>query len=243
MTDSTSKQLLGPSRWLRFRSRVVDRVVALAALAVGAPVIAVLAAAVRRRDGPPGLITLDRMGEGGVPFAMWKVRTMRVTAPGGSAGGSVITAGSDPRVTATGRWLRRWRLDELPQLINVARGEMALLGPRPETPSLVDHSDLAWAATLAARPGITGPTQLAVEAWEAQSLCGEDHEDRYRDEILPVKLAIDRWYVESASPLLDLAVVASMIERFAMGRAETAVQRTVRRAVPAARAVPVGPKA
>jgi len=228
----------GRSRWLAFRVVVVDRVVALALLPILGPVMAVLAWLVRREDGPPSFIALDRVGEGGRTFRMWKLRSMSIGGVGGTAGGAVITSVSDDRITRIGRHLRRWRLDELPQVANVLRGDMGLLGPRPETPTLVDRSDSMWDAVLAIRPGITGPTQLVVERWEAASLDEGSQEDRYRDVILPVKLAVDRWYVEQSSPLVDLAVAWSMVQRFVLGRAETVVERTVRTHVPAAREVP-----
>lgn len=229
------------SGWLRVRAGYLDRVSAAVALACTAPVIAMLAGLVWRRDGPPAFVKLERVGAEGVPFAMWKLRSMRSERPGGGADGASITARGDARITPTGLWLRRWRLDELPQLLNVVRGEMALLGPRPETSSHVDIEDPSWRAVLAARPGITGPTQLVVEAWEASALGGEDHEGRYRADILPVKLAIDRWYVECATPTLDLIVLVSMVERFLLGRPETRVQSVVRRAVPSAAGIPVEP--
>lgn len=239
MTVHARVNLGGPSPWLRRRCRYVDRVLAALLVPVLGPLIATLAWVVRRRDGPPAMVALDRVGRGGATFGMWKLRTMRATAADGSAGGAVITAGADVRVTEVGHQLRRWRLDELPQLVNVIQGHMALLGPRPETPSLVDPSDPGWAAVLAVPPGITGPTQLVVEAWEAASLDGEGHEDRYRRDILPVKLAVDRWYVEQASPWIDVMVAASMVQRFVLGRADTWVQRRVRREVPETIEVPV----
>jgi len=228
----------GRSRWLALRVVIVDRLVALALLPILGPVMAVLAWLVRREDGPPSFIALDRVGEGGRTFRMWKLRSMSAGGAGGSAGGAVITSVTDDRITSIGRHLRRWRLDELPQLANVLRGDMGLLGPRPETPTLVDRTDPMWDAVLAVRPGITGPTQLVVERWEAASLDEGSQEDRYRDTILPVKLAVDRWYVEQASPVLDLAVAWSMVQRFVLGRSETLVERMVRARVPAARKVP-----
>jgi len=163
---------------------------------------------------------------------------MRAEASDGRALGAVLTAADDDRVTPTGRTLRRWRADELPQLINVVRGEMSLVGPRPETPSLVDLADPSWPAVLQVAPGITGPTQLVVEQWEVAPLTAGSHEDRYRDEILPVKLAVDEWYVRSATPLLDLQIAWSMVERFVLGRTDTSVQARVRREVPEAARVP-----
>lgn len=230
----------GPTTWLRLRVAVIDRLVALVLLPVLAPLLAVIAWRIRRSDGPPVVIGLERIGRGGRPFRMWKFRTMRAEAPGGSAGGAVITAVGDDRVTPLGHRLRRYRADELPQLVNIVRGEMAFVGPRPETPSLVDPDDPSWAAVLAARPAITGPTQLVMEHWEASSLAAGSQEERYRHEILPVKLAVDRWYLEHAGIGTDLQVAWSMVQRFALGRPETSVQARVRREVPEVAVVPRG---
>ncbi len=230
----------GPSRWMGLRSVVLDRLVALVLLPVLAPVIAVLAWRVRRGDGGSALIGLPRIGRSGATFTMWKLRSMRISRPDGAAGGSVITAKDDDRVTPIGARLRRWRLDELPQVWNVCRGDMVFLGPRPETPTMVDVDDPRWRAVLRARPGITGPTQLLVERWEAAVLTSDAAAHRYEHEILPVKLAVDRWYVEHATPAIDVAVAWSMLQRFVLGRSETWVDRIVRDQVPEARAVGAG---
>jgi lipopolysaccharide/colanic/teichoic acid biosynthesis glycosyltransferase len=165
---------------------------------------------------------------------MWKLRTMR---PAG-AGGATITSGDDDRITPIGRRLRHYRLDELPNLVNVVAGQMALIGPRPETPGMVDATDPRWRQVLAARPAIAGPTQLVCADWEADELRTGDAEDVYRHKILPVKLAIDAWYVEHASPRIDAEVLVALVQRFALGRAETVVHRRVWRSVPAAAVVP-----
>ncbi len=228
-----------PTAWLRFRVAVLDRVAAVVLLPVLGPAIGVLAAWVHRREGRPMFVGLDRVGAGGRIFRMWKIRSMSAARDDGSAGGSVITASTDRRVTATGELLRRWRLDELPQVLNVLRGDMGLLGPRPETPSLVASGDPEWEAVLAVRPGVAGPTQLLVDRWEASVLAEGDAEDRYREDVLPVKLAADRWYVEHASPAIDLRVLWSMVQRFGLGRDRTTVEAVLRAAVPEAAAVPV----
>jgi lipopolysaccharide/colanic/teichoic acid biosynthesis glycosyltransferase len=217
---------------------VIDRVVALVLVPLLAPIIGVLGWQVRRGAGGPPLIGLPRVGRDGAAFTMWKLRSMRSERADGSSGGAAITAADDDRITPVGAMMRRWRLDELPQVWNVLRGEMGLLGPRPETPALVDHDDPRWARVLAARPGITGPTQLVVERWESERLQDGSQEDVYRSEILPVKLAIDAWYVEQGTVLTDLQVGWSMLERFVLHRSDTWVGRVVRDAVPEARLVP-----
>jgi lipopolysaccharide/colanic/teichoic acid biosynthesis glycosyltransferase len=155
------------SRWLPVRWWI-DRLVAAVLQVALVPVLAAVGAAVRRGDGGPALVRVPRVGRDNRPFGMWKVRTMVANGPGGLAGGPPITSGDDDRLTPVGRRLRHYRLDEPPQLLNVAAGEMAMIGPRPETPTLVDVGDPAWRRVLAAKPGIAGPTQLIVHDWESR---------------------------------------------------------------------------
>ena len=226
------------SGWLRLRTSLLDRLAALVLLPVLGPPIALLAWLVRRREGPPAFVALDRVGARGTVFRMWKLRSMRAEAPDGTAVGSAITGASDDRITPTGAWMRRWRIDELPQLWNVLRGDMGLLGPRPETPTMVDMADPRWREVLSVRPGVAGPTQLVIERWEAETLTGDDPTVRYEREVLPVKLAIDAWYVGGATLWTDLRVGWSMVQRFLLHRDEVTIERTVRAALPEARSIP-----
>jgi lipopolysaccharide/colanic/teichoic acid biosynthesis glycosyltransferase len=197
------------TRWLQLRVRA-DRLVAAALLVVVAPIV-VAAAAVVRLGGAPVLVAVPRVGSSGATFAMWKLRTMRADGPDGLAGGPTLSIGeTDVRVTAVGRRLRRWRLDELPNLVNVVRGEMALIGPRPETPDMVDIGDERWATVLTAPPGLVGPSQLLVEAWEMAVLAASGT-GAYEDQILPVKLAIDSWYVRNATAATDLLILRALV--------------------------------
>ncbi len=226
------------SRWLRIRI-VLDRVIAAVVLVVVSPLIAALACLIRGTSSGSGIVALIRIGRYGRSFRMWKLRTMRATAPDGSADGAAITSSDDSRVTPIGTYLRRWRLDELPQLWNVIRGEMALLGPRPEVAEYVDLADDRWREVLAAPPGIAGPTQLAVADWEAAVLLTQAADGIYRNEILPVKLAIDAWYVGEASPIADAELALSLVQRFVMGRGQTLIHDRIARAVPSTLAVPM----
>ena len=216
--------------WLRART-AVDRALAVALAVVAGPVVGVLAIVIRCYDGKPSLVRLTRVGQAGKHFDMWKLRTMRVDGAAGQAGGAPIASRDDERVTPVGRRLRRWRLDELPQLFNVVSGEMALLGPRPETPEYVDLADDRWQRVLQARPGIAGPTQLAIHEVEAEAIRTEDGEDLYLDVILPAKLRIDYWYVEQASPFIDLLVVVSLVQRFLLRRDVLILDAVIRRHV------------
>jgi lipopolysaccharide/colanic/teichoic acid biosynthesis glycosyltransferase len=186
-------------------SRVLDVLVAVVGLVLLAPAAALagLFVAVESRGGVFHRAT--RMGRAGRRFTMWKLRTMRAVAHGSV--GARITACDDVRVTRVGRVLRRLHLDEWPQLVNVIRGEMSLVGPRPEDPALVDLDDPRWGRVLSVRPGITGPTQLEFAPREAVQLSACDAEATYRREILPAKLASDVGYVESRSLLVDIGVL------------------------------------
>ena len=199
-----------------------------------APVVGVLALLIRRHDGGPPLIRVTRVGRSGRPVRMWKLRSMRADRPDGSADGSALTGELDRRITPIGRRLRAYHLDELPQLWNVARGEMLLLGPRPEAPEFVDHGCPQWAEILSVPPGIAGPTQVIVSDWERTCIADDDDGDCYRRDVLPVKLAIDRWYLRSASPTNDLLVGVTLLRRFLPGTESWTLKRRVFSEVPEA---------
>lgn len=222
------------TRWLRVRWRF-DRALALALSVLSAPVAGGLWLLVRVVDGPPAIVRLPRVGQGGVEFDMSKFRSMTVRTAAGHSGGSALTMGADPRVTNLGRRLRHFRLDELPQLANVVRGEMALLGPRPETPVYVDLDDPRWQAVVQAVPGIAGPTQVLIHDFEAGLAIGDLK--RYEAEMVPVKLAIDQWYLTHASPFIDALVLWALLERFAARRSTTALHRRLEREVPEVKAL------
>jgi len=226
------------SRWLSFRGRI-DRPVALILQLLLAPVLGVVMAVVRVIDGSPSIVRVRRVGRRSRSFRMFKVRTMTEFEASGPANSVALAGSGDARITALGRRLRRCRLDELPQLVNVVRGEMALIGPRPEAPEFVDDDCAAWRCVLEARPGIAGPTQLMVHGWEAHVLNGLAAEQDYRRLVLPVKLAIDGWYVDHASPWIDALVVAALLRHVVGGPRDTALAERVRRAVPESNAIPV----
>ena len=181
--------------------RVLDVVLSLAGLLVLWPLALVAAIAVVATSRGGAFHAAERVGRSGTRFTMWKFRTMRV------AGGARITAANDARITGVGRVLRRLHLDEWPQLWNVLRGDMSLVGPRPEDPAMVDLGDSRWQRVLSVRPGITGPTQLEFSAREARELPAEDPETHYLSEILPAKLASDLGYVDDRTVVGDVAVL------------------------------------
>jgi lipopolysaccharide/colanic/teichoic acid biosynthesis glycosyltransferase len=217
------------SSWLRARM-ILDRVIAAILLVPLAPIIGVLAHLVRRHDGGPGVIQVPRVGRGGRTFGMWKLRSMRVENGDGMARGIRLTSEEDVRITPIGARLRAYYLDEMPQLINVVRGEMTLLGPRPEAPEFVTD-DPSWAAVLAVPPGIAGPTQLVVNDWEREVITEDPSGSAYVDAVVPVKVAIDAWYVGCSTPKLDALVVVTLLRRLMPGTGSYTLKRLVRREV------------
>ncbi len=190
--------------------RLLDVTVAGMLLLVLAPLLGVLALLVRATSTGPALFRQIRVGRNGRPFVLLKLRTMRAGAPG-----PVITSGGDPRITRLGAWLRRTKLDELPQLWNVLRGDMSLVGPRPEVPHYVALYTAAQRAVLLARPGLTDPASIAW-ADEAARLARFAEPDRaYADVVLPQKLALSLTYLERRTVWSDLAVVMRTVAHVA----------------------------
>jgi len=188
--------------------RLCDVVLASPALMLTAPVIALAVLAVRWSSPGPGLYRARRVGRHGVPFTLYKLRTMDV-APAGTA---PITQHDDPRVFRVGRWLRDWKVDELPQLFNVIRGDMAIIGPRPEDPEIVrDHYTHEQWQTLTVRPGLASPGSLYNYTHGERSLSGDAAVETYLGELLPLKLALDLEYVRDASIWYDLRLMARTI--------------------------------
>jgi len=185
--------------------RALDVAVSAVLLVVLAPVVAALAVLVRATSRGPALHRARRIGRGGDEFTMYKLRTMRA-----DASGPRITGRDDPRVTRLGRFLRATRLDELPQLWNVLRGDMSLVGPRPEDPRFVERYTAEQLEILSVRPGMTGPAQLAHRDEEERLPAGEP-EEAYARDILPGKLAIDLAYARGRSFLGDIAILLRTI--------------------------------
>lgn len=201
---------------------VIQRAIALVLFLLLGPLIVVLAIAVRLTSRGPAFHRATRVRPGGT-FTLYKLRSMRV---GADTAGPGITSRGDPRVTRIGRILRRTKLDELPQLWNVVRGDMALVGPRPEDPRYVDLADPLHARVYGALPGITSPTALeyrneeAIVAETARELArargrneatAEDVDRAYREVVQPAKLAMDADYLASRSTRTDLAVLGMTI--------------------------------
>jgi lipopolysaccharide/colanic/teichoic acid biosynthesis glycosyltransferase len=183
--------------------RFVEAALAAAGIVVASPVLAIVAIAVRLSSPGPILFRQNRVGQDGVEFVLLKFRTMRM-----NQSGPMVTARGDQRVTPVGRWLRFLKLDELPELWNVVRGDMSLVGPRPEVPKYVDLTKPAWREVLQVRPGITDSVTLLLRNEEdlMASVPG-DPERFYLDVLQPYKLNLYRSYLRRRSFLSDLGII------------------------------------
>lgn len=176
-------------------TRIFDALGAAAALVVLSPLIILASLAIKAGSPGPVLFRQTRVGLGGRHFEILKFRTMRHAI---KSEGPQITAGNDPRITREGRWLRRWKIDELPQLINVLAGEMSFVGPRPEVPRYAEMwpPDLR-PLILSVRPGLTDPATLRFLDEEKILARSSDPEALYVHEILPAKAAAYAEYVRN----------------------------------------------
>ena len=168
---------------------LADRIVAVFLLVALSPLIGLIAWRIRREDGGPVFFRQERAGKGGRPFQVWKFRSMMVGAD--RIGLGLNIAEGDERITRTGHLLRNWSLDELPQLINIALGEMSLVGPRPGLVDQAERYDSTQRRRLEVRPGLTGWAQVNgrnLLTWEE-------------------RIALDVWYVEHWSLGLDLQIL------------------------------------
>lgn len=170
---------------------------------------ALLAAAAVALDSPgPVLFRQRRVGRGGREFEILKFRSMRTDA---EAVGGQLTVGADPRVTRVGRLLRKSKFDEIPQLINVLRGDMALVGPRPEVPKYVALYTAEQRGVLAVRPGITDPASIAFRSESELMGSSDDPERLYVEELMPRKLALNLAYLERRTVASDVGVIVKTL--------------------------------
>ncbi len=184
--------------------RVLDVLLAGVALIVAAPLLAVAAVGIRLSGPGPILYRAQRVGRDGRPFTMYKLRSMRV----GQAYTSVVTAKDDPRIFPLGALLRRTKLDELPQLYNVLRADMAIVGPRPEDPQMVEQFYApVHHETFRVPPGLTSPGSIYAYTHGEAQLDVRDPHGSYAERLLPLKLALDLVYVRRASLGYDLALI------------------------------------
>lgn len=189
-------------------TRAFDLVAALTGLVLLLPALLILAAIMRLKDGGPVFYRQVRVGRYGRPFRIWKFRTMVVNA---DQIGTDLTVGGDARVTQTGAWLRRWKLDELPQLLNVITGEMGLVGPRPEVPRFVQLYTQSQRKVLDLRPGITDLASIAYREENLLLRGVENPEAYYIETILPDKIRINLDYAATAGLWRNIRVILATL--------------------------------
>jgi lipopolysaccharide/colanic/teichoic acid biosynthesis glycosyltransferase len=188
--------------------RAFDLVFAIGGLVVLSPVLAAVAVLVLADSGRPVLFRQTRVGRGFRHFRITKFRTM---VKGAERLGGPLSVGADPRITRTGRALRRLKLDELPQLLNVLVGDMSLVGPRPEVPDYVDRFRDEYEEILSVRPGLTDLASLKYRDESALLAAAPDPTVEYVRVILPDKIRLGREYVRRASVLLDVSIILRTI--------------------------------
>jgi lipopolysaccharide/colanic/teichoic acid biosynthesis glycosyltransferase len=180
----------------------MDSCLSAIALILLSPLLLVIAASIFLETGLPIVFSQRRVGRNGRIFCLLKFRTMQH-----STSGPPLTIGGDRRVTHVGHFLRKFKLDELPQLWNVVCAEMSVVGPRPEVPEFVDLCKPAWQFVLRVRPGITDPASIAFHQEEKLLAKSSDPIRYYRETLLPAKLAMNIAYLRERSLWLDLQVV------------------------------------
>lgn len=194
--------------------RAFDVTASVAGLLVLSPLLALIAIAIATTSRGPILFRQWRVGRHGAPFQILKFRTMRRDAE--SLGGQ-LTYGQDPRITNVGAILRATKLDELPQLLNVIKGEMALVGPRPEVPRYVDLYTEHQRRVLDVLPGITDPASIHYRRESDVLAAASDPEAAYIDVVMPHKLELNLSYLESRTLWSDLGVIIATLLRLIPG--------------------------
>lgn len=187
--------------------RWADATIAAAALVFAGPLIALLSLWIAATSGRPILFRQRRVGRNGRMFDLYKLRTMRV-----SEGGPQVTSRDDARITRLGRILRKAKLDELPTLWNVLRGDMALVGPRPEVPAYVNFDNPQWSTILSVRPGITDPVTISLRnEEELLASAPGGAESYYVSELQPAKLSGYVNYLQRRTVLSDVTVLCRTV--------------------------------
>lgn len=204
--------------------RLLDIVISSAGLLVLLPLFAVVSLLIKAESRGPVFFRQERVGKDFAPFRIFKFRTMTLN---GEGAGAPITVGGDKRITRTGRALRALKIDELPQLLNVLKGEMSLVGPRPEIRRYVQLFETDYRKLLVIRPGITDPASLEYSSEESLLAMSDNWEKDYIGKILPEKIRLSMQYVGNHSVVTDLKLIAKTIMKIA-----TIHKKTLRKCQP-----------
>ena len=184
--------------------RLFDIVASSLGLIVLSPLFVVLAVWIKADSEGPVFYRQTRVGRNNKDFRLFKFRSMR---PGSDRAGLITVGGRDPRVTHSGYYIRKYKLDEFPQLINVLKGDMSLVGPRPEVRKYVDMYTAEQKRVLSVRPGITSLASIRYRNENDILAASEDPDRTYIEQVMPDKLAIDLEYVEHAGLLTDIKLI------------------------------------
>lgn len=190
--------------YIPFGKRILDILLSAIALPIVGPVLLICAIAIRLDSRGSTFFSQWRVGRNGRPFRIMKLRTM---ISGADTRGPRLTASGDPRITRVGRILRRAKLDELPQLLNVLRGEMSIVGPRPELAEYVSRYTPDEMKIFEMQPGITGPASVTYIDEEAALARSDNREEFYINQLMREKLALDLAYCRTVSFLNDVGII------------------------------------
>ena len=206
--DSEQHAVIAKGFYATYGKRALDILAATAGLILLTPVFMLVACCIKLTSRGSVFYRQVRIGQGGRPFQILKFRSMTMQISNADLG---ITVAGDSRVTPLGEFLRRYKVDELPQLWNVIRGDMSLVGPRPEVPVYIKEYTPEQRVVLSARPGITDPASLAYRH-EEEILAGRDDPEKfYRTKILPDKLARNRAYLQKITARTDIRIILKTI--------------------------------
>ncbi|NPA33916.1 MAG: sugar transferase [Chlorobi bacterium] len=190
-----------------FSKRAFDIISSLLGLVLLSPIFAAIALIILITDGKPIIFKQIRVGKGGKPFTIYKFRTMR------QGKGLSITQKGDPRITPIGRFLRKYKLDELPQLWNVLKGDMSVVGPRPEVPEYVKYFPKEMEGVLSVRPGLTDLASLVFINEEEVLARFPDPHEAYVSYVLPRKLKLNMIYIRNRNMCLDMWIIFKTLKR------------------------------
>ncbi len=194
--------------------RLFDLVIVLPLLLLVSPILLVIGILIKLNSNGPIFYLQQRVGINGSDFFIYKFRTMRI---GADKLGLLTVGGRDPRVTSVGYFLRKYKLDELPQLINVVNGTMSLVGPRPEVRKYVDMYNSEQRKVLNAKPGITDYASIEYADENNLLAASSDPERTYIDEIMPAKLKLNMKYISEQGVVTDIKIIFSTIMRVIRG--------------------------
>jgi lipopolysaccharide/colanic/teichoic acid biosynthesis glycosyltransferase len=206
--DAASQSRASRTFYQRTGKRWLDLSLASVGLVALSPLLVAVAAAVRLTSPGPAFFRQKRTGQFGTPFLIFKFRSMRGNS---TAKGALLTAAGDPRITPLGYWLRKSKVDELPQLMNVFAGHMSLVGPRPEVPEYSAKYTESQQRILLAKPGVTGPATNAHVNEEELLASQPDKEAFYLSTVLPAKLETDLAYCENIRFAEDVKLILTAI--------------------------------